>query len=246
MSSSTSAKFLALMLLLQILIAVSAKNHSALRKSAIRKAKDFDRKPFLDVVQLWQNIFQKVQGFSDKLFDSVQVDGVVPRDQFLGLIRSIFPKKDEQNEKKDQLQNFFFVKVDKSIEQVHKKDASAAVQNFIVGLTLDLLYTSKFDVLDGPHKKEVEDLVNSTADAHKQFGALTKSIFEQADSNHSNALSLDEFKATYSSLLQPGQDVEAIFKEFDADFSGELDLEEATMVLGKILLEHVPQFHLNN
>ncbi len=232
---STSAKFLALILLLQIIVAVTGKSRSALRKSAINKAKQFDVTPFKKSGEAWAKFAEDIHKISDAVFDSFNSNGApVPTGNFTEALKENFafqaPSADNSNAK-----NFWLMNVDVSAPTVDRDLAFALVFNSIAGSGSDLEEGTETEIPHGPHQDTIQNLIYRAYINYNQMKKLVARVFAQADADHSGLLSLQEFKDSYALLLKPTDDVEAIFHKLDADNSGELDLDEASHIVGNII-----------
>ncbi len=232
---SISAKFFALILLLQIIVAVTGKSRSALRKSTIKKAKAFDPTPFHEISKSWVEYTQVVHNMSDQLFDSFNSNGApVPMDAFRKALDAYAPLTVPSAENSNEL-NLWLFKVDTNSNEVDREGAFAFLFNSIAGVAMDTIKGHDDNIPEGPHKAEIQKYVDRSYILFTNLKKLTKSVFEQADVNHTGFLSIQEFKESFGTLLRKGEDVEQIFRDLDTNRSGELDLDEASHVLGKIM-----------
>ncbi len=232
---STSAKFLALILLLQIIVAVTGKSRSALRKSAINKAKQFDVTPFKKAGEAWARLAEDLQKMSDAVFDSFNSNGApVPIGDFTEGLKENFPFQGPSAENSKN-KNFWLIDVDTSATEVNRDLAFTLVLNSISGSGLDMIEGQDTEIPEGPHKAQIQNLVSQVYINYNSMKKLVADVFSQADADHSGLLSLQEFKDSFALLFKPTDDVEAIFHKLDADNSGELDLDEASHIVGNII-----------
>ena len=152
---STSAKFLALILILQIIVAVTGKSRSALRKSAIRKARAFDPKPFLDNSADWKVYTENVHKLSDALFDSFNSNGApIPMDFFQKTLEASAPIHVPSAEHSNE-ENLWLFKVDTNATEVDREGAFAFLFNAIAGAAMDHIEGGEDNIPEGPHQAAI-------------------------------------------------------------------------------------------
>jgi Ca2+-binding EF-hand superfamily protein len=222
----------------------------SVRKSSITKTKTqaYSVSDFTEIVEYWKALFKRVHELSDKIFDSISGDSDTISQEALDEVwEGTFEQANKKSDKIPQeLLDFWFVEDEDKTDELDSSNAYIATQNAVVLAVLDNLYSGSTFKAQGQFKEEIESLVNDITAAHLRFDQISKNWFKQADTSGDEQIDLEEFKTTFSQLLDQEDDVEKVFAEVDKDGSGYLDQQEVTHVLGKLLLRHNPYFIINS
>ncbi len=128
-------------------------------------------------------------------------------------------------------------------ENVSKKESEIEVQNGICSLNFYEAYNKPYVIGDSEYAVRVKELVEHLAQTNLKVLQLSEEFFKNADTDHSGAVTSEEFEAYLKPIIPDGVDVHQLFLDFDEDKNGALSLGELGHITGKILTLNVHEYY---
>jgi hypothetical protein len=208
---------------------------------------DFEIRAFTSLIHSWRSAYKSLHILTNDLFNLASghkgkkiFKQSIPTKNFLDVVHETFPVDESavKQIRQEFIDEWVLIKDDSELgETIDRQTAYELVQSKVEYISMSGVYANSHFESKGEFKLRAENIVESVTQSLIDFSDLAQQLFEKADVNHNGQIDFEEFKASFSFLLD-GEDREKakeVFDRFDADHSGYLDNLEVHHALGIFL-----------